>query len=71
MRLEDIPQPTEKVTQNCPGCSRTVTMVPYDIGSGPEMSCPHCEWCWGANDQDLKPVSWPAVPVKLETPDDA
>ena len=31
-------------------------MVPYDIGSGPEMSCPTCEWCWGADGQDLKPL---------------
>jgi hypothetical protein len=32
-----------------------VTVEPYDIGSGPEMSCPDCEWCWGANNQPLRP----------------
>lgn len=30
-------------------------MVPYDIGSGPEMSCSRCEWCWGADGQPLNP----------------
>lgn len=34
-------------------------MVPYDIGSGPEISCPACEWCWGADGQPLKPVQTP------------
>lgn len=70
MNLEDIPQPTEKITQNCPGCGRAITMTPYDIGSGPEMSCPHCEWCWGANGQDLKPLTGWTVPVSLP-PEDA
>lgn len=40
--------------QQCPQCGITVTMTPYDIGSGPEMSCPECEWCWGAEGQPLK-----------------
>lgn len=43
-------------SQQCPSCSVEVTMVPYDIGSGPEMSCGHCEWCWGADGQALKPL---------------
>lgn len=46
---------TEKITQRCPNCDAEVTMRPYDIGSGPEMSCPNCEWCWGANGQALDP----------------
>jgi hypothetical protein len=49
-------QPTEEITQTCPTCQRTVTMIPYDIGSGPEMSCPDCEWCWGADGQSLLPI---------------
>ena len=44
------------VTQTCPNCGESVTMIPYDIGSGQEMSCPSCEWCWGADGQDLKPL---------------
>lgn len=47
------------VTQTCPVCGSTVSMTPYDIGSGPELSCPNCEWCWGANGQPLKPIEWP------------
>lgn len=52
---------SEKRTQLCPNCETWVTMRPYDIGSGPEMSCPQCEWCWGADGQPLNPsdaTSW-------------
>lgn len=45
----------EQRTQKCPGCAACVTMAPYDIGSGPEMACPHCECCWGADGQPLQP----------------
>lgn len=55
--LDSIVQPTESRSQNCPSCTNLVTMVPYDIGSGPEMSCPGCEWCWGADGQPLKPIA--------------
>lgn len=48
-------------TQNCPNCGKQVTMRPYDIGSGPEMSCPDCEWCWGADGQPLKPLDIVAI----------
>lgn len=59
MDIEDIVQPTEERSQKCQSCGEMVTMVPYDIGSGPEMSCSGCEWCWGADGQSLKPVAIP------------
>lgn len=63
MKLEDIVQPTEVRTSTCPSCGEQVTMVPYDIGSGPEMSCSSCEWCWGADGQDLKPLETPMLGI--------
>lgn len=53
-------------TQKCPSCGNEVTMVPYDIGSGPEMSCPSCEWCWGADGQPLKPLDIRDFPIPEE-----
>lgn len=47
---------TEIRVQACPNCGARVEMVPYDIGSGPEMSCTDCEWCWGADGQSLEPL---------------
>lgn len=45
----------------------------YDIGSGPEWSCPACEWCHGALGQPLRPfvLHELASPARLEegTPD--
>jgi len=52
---------TDQRTQRCPCCGAEVTAEPYDIGSGPEMSCPHCEWCWGADGQPLKPFDATAI----------
>lgn len=46
------------VSGPCPCCGSLGTRQTYDIGSGPELSCAECEWCWGAEGQDLKPVSW-------------
>jgi len=43
-------------TGSCPSCEIVATRNIYDIGSGPEVSCANCEWCWGANGQDLKPL---------------
>lgn len=54
-----------ELTQDCPCCGAEVTMKPYDIGSGPEMSCPSCERCWGANGQDLKPLDHAAIMEQL------
>lgn len=39
--------------RKCPSCGHLVTSEPYDIGDGPELTCPDCEWCWGAVGQDL------------------
>lgn len=44
------------VISACPGCGRRAARKPYDIGSGPELACDTCEWCWGAEGQDLKPL---------------
>lgn len=48
-----------KVSRSCPGCGARVSMVPYDIGSGPEMCCLTCECCWGADGQPLNPLPAP------------
>lgn len=40
----------------CPECSAIIETKPYDIGSGPEVSCSHCETCFGANGQALDPL---------------
>lgn len=40
----------------CPSCGMVEARTVYDIGSGPEVSCADCEWCWGAQGQDLKPL---------------
>lgn len=39
--------------RTCPSCGTVNDQEPYDIGDGPEFACPNCEWCWGANGQDL------------------
>jgi hypothetical protein len=45
----------------CPNCGDVATRTVYDIGSGPEVSCASCEWCWGANGQPLKPLAYADV----------
>lgn len=45
----------EVVRSACPTCGAEAERQAYDIGSGPELACANCEWCWGANGQDLKP----------------
>lgn len=37
----------------CPNCSGKFAAEPYDIGSGPEVCCPNCDTCFGANGQPL------------------
>lgn len=39
----------------CPNCGATVTGVPYNVGSGPELCCGACETCFGAEGQMLDP----------------
>ncbi len=41
-------------TSACPSCGAVAERTLYDIGSGPELSCASCEWCWGADGQSLK-----------------
>lgn len=45
-------------TTKCPNCGDRATRTIYDIGSGPELSCASCEWCWGADGQLLKPIMY-------------
>lgn len=48
-------------TRPCPSCGVVADREAYDIGSGPEVSCANCEWCWGVEGQDLKPLQWPVT----------
>lgn len=45
-----------EVESACPSCGVVAKRMTYDIGSGPELSCANCEWCWGANGQQLEPL---------------
>ena len=58
-------KPGDEVTTACPSCGDVATRTVYDIGSGPELSCPNCEWCWGALGQALKPITMADVAVVL------
>lgn len=49
------------VVSPCPNCGDRAARRPYDIGSGPELCCGTCEWCWGRDGQDLKPLEIPAM----------
>ena len=46
------------ITSACPSCGLVTERELYDIGSGPELACADCEWCWGADGQPLKPVTF-------------
>ena len=59
--MADIVVTGQKVTSKCPACGAELEREAYDIGSGPELSCVECEWCWGANGQPLNPVGSPAL----------
>jgi hypothetical protein len=50
-----------EVTSECPCCGDIATRRTYNIGSGPELSCVSCEWCWGADGQDLRPLDLAAI----------
>lgn len=41
---------------DCPNCGERFRARPYDIGSGPEVACPRCECCFGAQGQSLQPL---------------
>ena len=49
----------------CPTCGEVATRDIYDIGSGPELCCASCEWCWGAEGQLLKPLAYADVVRQL------
>ena len=59
------PPPRRPPAWTCPQCEHRFRANTYDIGSGPEVSCPHCEWCWGAEGQDLKPLARPTGGLTL------
>lgn len=44
------------VESACPICGDIAVRQVYFIGSGPELSCATCEWCWGAEGQLLNPI---------------
>lgn len=48
-------EPRDVAQRTCPGCGTHVENEPYDIGSGPELACPNCETCFGAEGQSLNP----------------
>lgn len=54
-----------EVTSECPNCGDKATRQVYDIGSGAELSCASCEWCWGADGQPLKPIAYADVVREL------
>lgn len=45
--------------RRCPNCGIVNDRPTYDIGSGPELCCLHCDWCWGYGGQELKPYCPP------------
>jgi hypothetical protein len=47
---------SEPITSACPCCGRVAARMPYDIGSGLELSCVGCGWCWGVFGQPLRPL---------------
>lgn len=49
----------------CPRCATDVTHEPYDIGSGPELNCPTCDHCFGAEGQALKPLDIDAIRAEV------
>lgn len=55
----------EPITSACPACGTVAERETYDIGSGPELSCANCEWCWGAEGQHLKPL-YPPGPRNVQ-----
>jgi hypothetical protein len=40
----------------CPNCGEVAERRTYDVGSGPELACVFCDWCWGADGQPLEPL---------------
>lgn len=53
------------VTSECPTCGLVTERRTYDIGSGPELSCANCEWCWGADGQPLKPLTYKEIAEQI------
>lgn len=53
---EGNPAPSRTTNEACPACGAVKRRETYDIGSGPELSCSQCEWCWGADGQPLHPL---------------
>jgi len=56
LEVNDLIMIEETVTSSCPTCSAVRARTTYEVGSGPELSCLSCDWCWGANGQLLTPL---------------
>jgi hypothetical protein len=54
-----------EIESACPNCGTVARRETYDIGSGPELACANCEWCWGAEGQALKPLSYQEIVESL------
>jgi hypothetical protein len=65
----------EWIQSACPSCGKTAHRQTYDVGSGPELSCAWCEWCWGADGQQLQEIDWRRINheewAKRGAPDEA
>lgn len=44
------------IVSACPSCGTVSDRTAYDIGSGLELCCASCDWCWGAMGQPLDPA---------------
>lgn len=59
--VEGVLRAGDTLNVPCPSCGEVAERTVYDIGSGPELSCANCEWCWGAAGQSLKPLSYQEI----------
>lgn len=44
------------IVMPCPSCGDYAGRTAYDIGSGLELCCAVCDWCWGVMGQPLNPA---------------
>jgi predicted RNA-binding Zn-ribbon protein involved in translation (DUF1610 family) len=63
---DEIHAGDQVVVSTCPNCGSVASRTAYDIGSGPELACATCEWCWGANGQPLKPLDIDAIRQEIK-----
>lgn len=56
----------ETIESKCPNCGAEEARGVYDIGDGPELCCVHCDRCWGADGQPLKPLDVEGILAEVE-----